>query len=415
MAFLFSDRFAGRAAPGPEPQADECRCANRGNRVPVRFHAERQDTSAPGWLRLLELIEEAAADGREEFAPLRELTAEQCRQLVTLPPDIGRLTQVRSLVLYRSNLVRIPPEIGGMRSLEQFDPYTSYRLHWFPYELARLPLLRRSTVSTRALYGNPKTRPRFPVLARPVDGLELGSLDPARWGTGAVGACSVCDGPIAGSGGLHQAWISLHTSGADVLPLLVNACSAACLAALPAPPSGYLPGPHRGGSLNGLTATAALELFAEHFQLHVMDEDADEDLGAAWTPQAVADGLAVGERTVGIGTAVTMDVAVTVEVFDAPPPPDHARFDHVVEATVDVPSGRVAVLGCSDYLPDAATFDVPPGPVRVRASRSDLAAVRQVGEDDYRDEVVERVRIRIWPASGPEAPRVVKRWNSAVD
>ena len=31
-------------------------------------------------------------------------------------------------MLYRSNLVRIPPEIGMMTSLEEFDPYTSYRL-----------------------------------------------------------------------------------------------------------------------------------------------------------------------------------------------------------------------------------------------------------------------------------------------
>lgn len=35
-------------------------------------------------------------------------------------------------MLYRSNLVRIPPEIGAMTSLEEFTPYTSYRLHWFP-------------------------------------------------------------------------------------------------------------------------------------------------------------------------------------------------------------------------------------------------------------------------------------------
>ncbi|MEU7005651.1 hypothetical protein [Streptomyces sp. NPDC046332] len=89
------------------------------------MHAERQGISAPGWRHLLELIDEAAADGREEFRPLIEISPEERRQIVTLPPSIARLTAVRHLVLYGSNLVRIPPEIGAMTSLEEFTPYTS--------------------------------------------------------------------------------------------------------------------------------------------------------------------------------------------------------------------------------------------------------------------------------------------------
>ncbi|MGW4384198.1 leucine-rich repeat domain-containing protein [Kitasatospora sp. NPDC004531] len=225
--------------------ADLCRCLPVGGRARrVRFHRERQDTSAPGWLRLLELVGEAAADGREEFAPLQEMTPQQRRQVVTLPAGIGALTRVRKLVLYRSNLVRLPAEIGRMRALEEFDPYTSYRLHWFPYELARLPALRGSRVSTRALYGNPKYRPGFPALAEPADGPDLAALDPGTWGATEVRACSVCDGPVTE---LRQAWISLHTSGHDVLPLLVNACSAACLASLPSPAADHVPTWHRGG------------------------------------------------------------------------------------------------------------------------------------------------------------------------
>ncbi|GLW55989.1 hypothetical protein [Kitasatospora phosalacinea] len=405
---VFANRF-----PGPTGPVDPCGCVRQRR---VRFHGERQDVTAPGWLRLLELVAEAAADGREEFAPLEELTAEQRRQVVTLPAAVGALTRVRHLRLYRSNLVRIPPEIGGMRALEEFTPYTSYRLHWFPYELARLPLLRRSTVSTRALYGNVKTRPPFPVLAEPVGGGGAGALDPAVWGVESVGACSVCDGPVAGTAGLHQAWISLHTSGADVLPLLVNACSPGCLASLPSPPEGYLPGPHRGRGVGGLLATAELELFADRFRLRVQDGGADEDLGAAWTERAVTDGLAPGRRALGIGTAGNADVAVSVQVFDAPQPADHARFDHVVEATVEVPSGRVAVLGWTDRLQEADRFEVPPGLVRVRVSRSNLAAAagNDPGAEDFDEQVLERVRIQLWPVTADEGPRVVERWAPPV-
>ncbi|WP_406007674.1 leucine-rich repeat domain-containing protein [Streptomyces sp. NBC_00637] len=197
------------------------------------FHTERQDTSAPGWRRLLELIEEAVADGREVFKPLVELTAEERRQVVTLPPAIGRLKRVRHLVLYGSNLVRVPPEIGAMESLEEFSPYTSYRLHWFPYELTRCPKLRDSTVSTRAVYGNYKTRLPFPA---------LGS---AAFRPDALGGCSVCAGPLPPSGP-EQVWIS-SVVATDVLPLLVNACSQACVDALPEPAAHHVATPHRGG------------------------------------------------------------------------------------------------------------------------------------------------------------------------
>ncbi|MFB4284189.1 MULTISPECIES: hypothetical protein [unclassified Nonomuraea] len=250
---VFSNRWAEAVGPGGQGSPrDLCGCIEQTSTKPqrtTRFHRERQDTTASGWIRLLELIEEAAADGREVFKPLVELTAEQRRQVVTLPPTIAKLTSVKHLVLYGSNLVRIPPEIGAMRSLEEFTPYTSYRLHWFPYEITRCPNLQRSTVSTRALYGNYKRRPPFPLLSAVAAGTQdigLEDLDPGVWGASAIRTCSVCDQHVEGVN-LRQVWISLWTSGADILPLLVNACSTACVEALPVPAEGYVQMPHTGG------------------------------------------------------------------------------------------------------------------------------------------------------------------------
>ena len=228
------------------PSRDLCRClGQRLERPPriVKFHKDRQDTEAAGWQRLTELIEEAAEDRREEFKPLSQLSPEHRRQIVTLPPTIGKLTAVRHLVLYGSNLVRIPPEIGMMTGLEEFTPYTSYRLHWFPYELTRCPNLKRSTVSTRALYGNFKYRPPFPELVSETD--RIGALKPGTWGATSIQTCSICDSPVGTSGPL-QVWISLRVA-TDVLPLLVNACSTACVEALPTPAETYIQTPHRGG------------------------------------------------------------------------------------------------------------------------------------------------------------------------
>jgi len=221
----------------------------------VRFHAERQDTSAQGWLHLLELIDEAAADGRESFDPLSEMSREERRQVRTLPPSVGKLTAVKYLGLPASNLVRLPAEIGAMASLEVFDPYMSHKLHWFPYELTRCKNLRSSTVSTRSVFGNFKYRPPFPALGQRA--LPPGGLDPGVWGADMVSSCSVCDGPFT-EWGVRQAWLSARVA-TDVLPLLVNACSDACVEALPEGADRHLRAPHSGGP--GIAQPGAREGF----------------------------------------------------------------------------------------------------------------------------------------------------------
>jgi len=244
-----ADRCAAVGEDEPTAARDVCRCFDQYEVRPphvVRLHAERQDTASSGWRHLLELVEEAASDGREVFRPLAELSPAERRQVITLPPTIAKLTEVKHLVLYGSNLVRIPPEIGAMTNLRQFTPYTSSRLHWFPYELTRCRRLGFTSVSTRSLYGNFKIRPPFPRLQpgrATVRNLVLD--DPGVWGADVIRSCSVCDRPIT-EAGVHQAWISLQ-AGTDTLPLLVNACSPDCVAALPTPPEGYVPSPHSGG------------------------------------------------------------------------------------------------------------------------------------------------------------------------
>jgi hypothetical protein len=177
------------------------------SRRELELHAEVQDTQCEGWRWFNELIEKAARDGTKTFEPLSVMGVEKYRQVIELPPTIAKLKAVKVLSLYGRNLVRVPPEIGEMASLEEFDPYTSYRLHWFPYELLRCKNLRRSRVSTRAL--------------------------------------SVCGQPIA-AGALQQVWISLRVA-TDVFPLLVCACSQACIGRLPPPAEGYVGRPHAGG------------------------------------------------------------------------------------------------------------------------------------------------------------------------
>jgi hypothetical protein len=166
--------------PSAAPDEDRRRRAAFGD---VTFRTEAQDTESEAWKTLLELIDNAAATGAKAFDPLRELEPGQETGIVTLPASIAKLKEVEKLNLYGSSLVRIPPEIGEMESLKEFVPYTSYRLHWFPYEITRCTKLRNSTVSTRALYGNFKFPPAFPRLDADMETGEETAQRPAASAT----------------------------------------------------------------------------------------------------------------------------------------------------------------------------------------------------------------------------------------
>ena len=152
-----------------------------------------------------------------------------------MPETISRLKKVKKIGLYGSALKRIPPEIGEMESLEYFDPYTSYDLHWFPYELTKCKKLKNSRISTKALYGNFKNRMGFPRL----------NHNPVRY-YGETLKCSVCEKEIDYSE-TDQYWITLKI-GTDVVPLLANVCSADCASTFPTPPKFYMPKAHKGGA-----------------------------------------------------------------------------------------------------------------------------------------------------------------------
>src|SRR5689334_20602985 len=95
-----------------------------------------------------------------------------------------------------------------------------------------------------------------------------------------------------------------------------------------------------------------LTLFADYHQICVFDEGSQTDLGDEWTDRAMDDHVAAGPDAVAIGTVVNVDVAVSVELLSGPPADDSADFDHVAEASLRCSSGRLVVMGCTDYEPD---------------------------------------------------------------
>ncbi|RYD63544.1 MAG: hypothetical protein EOP84_33555 [Verrucomicrobiaceae bacterium] len=146
-----------------------------------------------------------------------------------------------------------------------------------------------------------------------------------------------------------------------------------------------------------------LNLFADYHQFYLQDELAVGDLSDAWTEEATDRLLATAPGVVGVGTIRDMEVPVTVEVLDHEPAQDSEHFDHVVECSLAVTSGRVVVAGCTDYFPEARRIDLPAGIYRLRVSYADLnslSADAMDGNDSY--------RLQLWLAP-PIEVSVLKR------
>ena len=208
-----------------------------------------QDKNSKAWGLLCEYIDKLAENGGDEFSPREALGNELFSEIYTLPPSIKQLKKVTKVWLYGSNLKRIPPEIGEMEALEYFDPYTSYNLNWFPYEITRCKKLADSRVSTRALYGNYKHRTPFPSLHKNPVIYENNEYQ-----------CGQCK-KIVSANQNDQFWITLRV-GTDYLPLLVNICSDTCKNALPKPDEGYIEYPHKGGSRQEQPKLDEMEYYA---------------------------------------------------------------------------------------------------------------------------------------------------------
>lgn len=238
---LFSVDPATKAATARTGPRLFCPClynqTKKGTLIVSAMHTEAQDETQPGWRRVCELAGKVATDSSEVFEPSAHIDWDDWSNVITLPAQISALSHVTKIRLYGSRLRRIPSEIGRLTALRDLDIYTSYFLHWLPYEITRCKALGASRMSTRALYGNAKTLLPFPRLSGPVETL-------------APSTCSVCDRAF-GERTPHMWWTTQRV-GTDIVPLLVHSCSTECTESIPNSPPGFFQRPHKGGGGVGM-------------------------------------------------------------------------------------------------------------------------------------------------------------------
>lgn len=148
-------------------------------------------------------------------------------------------------------------------------------------------------------------------------------------------------------------------------------------------------------------------IFADYFQFILQDENSKDDFGTLWNDDAVAQMVAVGETTLSLGTLRNVDVAVEVHVVSGPPEIKLEEFDHAVEGSFASPTGKITVMGCTDFFPDASRLDVEPGSYRFIYLVSGARTIQTEWEpaDDL-------YSLYIWPAER-RALHLLKAWKPA--
>lgn len=145
----------------------------------------------------------------------------------------------------------------------------------------------------------------------------------------------------------------------------------------------------------------AADVFADYFQILLLDRASSTDVSDAWDRHAVHDRAVAGGDVVAISTARNTHVPVTVGVYAARESVGLAAYDHAVECDLLLPSGVLLVAGPTDFLQAAEQLSVTPGRYRVLALLKGLSTV-----DDEGLEGADSYEFLLWPASEP-APLVV--------
>lgn len=140
-----------------------------------------------------------------------------------------------------------------------------------------------------------------------------------------------------------------------------------------------------------------LELFADYFQVYLMDTEADDDTSEIWTDEALDLKLGILPNTLAVGTFRNVDVPVEVEIYDSEPDIDLEEWDHASTGYFTIKSGSCAVFGCTDYLPDAAKIEISLGKYAVLSLAKGLGSITEEWEDadDF-------YKVLLWPSSTEE-------------
>ena len=105
-------------------------------------------------------------------------------------------------------------------------------------------------------------------------------------------------------------------------------------------------------------------LSAEYHQFYLLDEGVGPDAPTDLAREDLRPRVVVRPHLVMVLAFQPNLVGIAVEALDEEPPLDTSAWDHVAECSLELPTGRLAVVPCVGGA--AARLTVPPGCYRVR-------------------------------------------------
>ena len=134
------------------------------------------------------------------------------------------------------------------------------------------------------------------------------------------------------------------------------------------------------------------ENFADYFQFYLWDAEKQPNAPDDYDDEDIHRRIKAAPFVVVIQPVRNMEVPVEIEMAPAPPPLVLDHWDHVAEASLELPSGRLEIHECTGGSIDI--LSVTPGSYRVRACFAGLGALSEDGLDGE-----DRYHITLWPAA----------------
>ena len=148
---------------------------------------------------------------------------------------------------------------------------------------------------------------------------------------------------------------------------------------------------------------ADLEVFADYHQFYLWDGGVSPQAPETWSDNDVANRAKVAEHVFVVCPLRNMVVPVRVSLQNAEPAVDLRRYDHVVQASLALPTGQLQVHECTGG--EALAWKVEPGTYRVLALFSGLGTLSADGLEGQ-----DKYHLVLWPGSVVPL-KVLKQWS----
>lgn len=119
-----------------------------------------------------------------------------------------------------------------------------------------------------------------------------------------------------------------------------------------------------------------LRVYADYYQFYIWDPEASNQIAPEdWTDEDVKNRAKFTDHVFVLSPVRNAEVPFTIEIHESEPSFDIDEWDHIVEACLKIPSGRLEVHECTGG--SHAEISLLPGTYRIRAHYKALDSISE--------------------------------------